>query len=261
MNIRTHELSIDEKIKRKYFRLAVFKGKGGSQTSTTTRNIPAQTANEATLENGLMGYNTTGLNNASNVLNNGVNSIDSTYNPDWSFLSNNYNKTMNNVSNGFSDLTNGNLPSTYAAARQQALNSDLNSTVGSAISGLANRGILNSSVTNNALNNISQNASDSLAKSYSSDLSTYANLLSQQSNNASNTLSGNATAQQSSYYEPTSLLSYASQLATPSQNMYNTMYSGRMGTSGTTQTQSSNNGKGNTLQAAAQIASAYYGAQ
>ncbi|WP_196592415.1 hypothetical protein [Pectinatus frisingensis] len=252
MNFRRHELTLDEKVKRKYFRLAVFKGKGGSQTSTTTRNIPAQTANEATLENGLMNYNTTGLNNASNVLNKAINSADSTYNPDYSTLANNYNNSLSSAlssySNGMSDVLNGKLSDSYTSNREKALNSELSSTVGSAISGLANRGILNSSVTNNALNNISQNASNALASEYSSDLAQQANLLGQnysnQVSNTNNVLSGNESAQSSSYTKPNSLFSYASSLATPAQNMYNTMYSGRMNSGGTTTTQSGDSGKG-----------------
>ena len=227
---------------QRYFRRCHFKG--GGQTTTQTRNVPQQTANEASLESGLMKYNTTGMNNADSILNQAVSALNGTTNVDWSDLLNKYNSTMSDVGSGYNDVANGALPSTYSAARQQALNSDLNSTVGSAISALGSRGILNSSITNNALNNISQNASDTLAKQYSSDLSTQANLLNQKAGNASNVMAGNAAAEQNSYYKPTSLFNYASQLATPAQNMYNTMYSGRMNSAGMTTTQSGGGGSG-----------------
>jgi hypothetical protein len=236
------------------FDLQLFGDGGGTQT--TTRNIPAESAEEAQLKSGLMGYDTTGLNNAASVLQKAISSIGNAYTPNWSNLENNYNNTMNNVSNGYSSLANGELPSTYAAARQQALNSDLQSTVGSSISSLANRGILNSSVTNSALNNISQNASNTLAKNYSSDLSNYANLLNSQAANAANTLSGNATGQSSSYVPASSLFSYASQLASPAQNMWSTMYSGRMNSGGTTTTQS-DDGKGGLWSGIGSLGSAY----
>lgn len=227
----------NEVIASRYFHHAHFKGGGGTQT--TTKNIPDQTANEASLENGLVSYDKTGLNSASGLLSQGIDAINKTYNPDWQNLGSNYNQTMADVSNGYNDLANGNLPTSFAAARQQALNSDLTGTVGSAISSLGSRGILNSSVTNNAMNNISQNASDTLAKNYSSDLSTEASLLNQKASNAANVLSNNAVAQNASYTEPTSLLNFASQLSTPAQNMYNTMYAGRMNSAGTTTTQKS----------------------
>lgn len=213
-------------------------GDDSSQTTTTERNIPAQSANEAELENGLMGYNRSSLSGAQSALGKYMSALNGTYMPDWSTLADNYNKTMSGVNSGYSTLANGELPTAYATARQKSLQDDLTSTVGSSISDLANRGILNSSVTNRALDDISQNASDTLAKQYTNDLSTQANLLGQQSSNALSTLSGNSTAQGASYVPASTLLGYASQLYSNPYNMYNTMYSGRMNSAGTTTTQS-----------------------
>lgn len=215
-------------------------GDDSSKTTTTERNIPAQSANEAELENGLMGYNRSSLSGAQSALGKYMSALNGTYTPDWSTLADNYNNTMSGVNSGYSTLANGELPTAYATARQKALQDDLTSTVGSSISGLANRGILNSSVTNRALDDISQNASDTLAKQYTNDLSTQANILGQQSSNALSTLSGNSTAQGASYVPASTLLSYASQLYSDPYNMYNTMYSGRMNSGGTTTTQKSN---------------------
>jgi len=234
------------------FRHVHFKGGGGTQT--TSKNIPAQTANEASLENGLVSYDKSGLNSASGLLSQGIDAISKTYNPDWQNLGSAYNQTMSDVSNGYNDLVNGNLPTGFATARQQALNSDLTGTVGNTISSLGSRGILNSSVTNNAMNNISQNASDTLAKNYSNDLSTEANLLNQKASNASGILTNNATAENASYTQPTSLLNFASQLSTPAQNLYNTMYTGRMNSAGTTTTQ--NDGGASTWGAVGSVGSA-----
>lgn len=235
----------------------IFGGDDSSSTQTTVRNIPNETAEEAQLKNGLMSYNTTGLNNAASILSKAISSINDAYTPGWSTLANNYNNTMSGVNSGYSTLANGELPTAYATARQKALNSDLQGTVGNSISSLANRGILNSSVTNNALNNISQNASDTLAKNYLSDLTTQANLLNSQASNAADTLSGNATAQSASYVPASSLFSYASQLATPAQNMWGTMYSGRMNSAGsTTTTNTSDNGKGSLWSGIGQLGAA-----
>ena len=323
-------------LEKKYFRHAHFKGGKGS-TQTQSRTIPNQTANEASLEKGLMNYNLTGLNSASGILNQGVNSIGNTYNPDWSTMAGNYNNaatnynntatnnlksyqnssnnalgtyttasnqylndyqnTMQGINSGYSSLANGELPSAFAANRQNALNSDLTATVGNKINTLGNRGVLNSSVTNQALNDISQDASNTLAKNYSSDLQTESGLLGASANNAStyygnrmnnanslynnqtgsanniygnqmsnassqygtakDALSANSQAQSSSYTQPTSLLGYASQLSTPSQNMFNTMYSGRMGTAGVNQT--SNDGGAGLWSGMAQLGSAAIG--
>ena len=264
----------------------LFGGDDSSQTTTTERNIPDETPEEAALKNALLPYVQQALSGASSTLSKGLSSLNNTYNPDWSSqisnytsgtnsnLSNynnsiasalaNYNSGMSGVSKGYSDLANGNLPSSYATARQQALNSDLTETIGSAISSLAERGIVDSTNTNSALNNISQNASDTLAKNYSSDLSTAASLLGQQASNLGNIYSANsgtaknlygstadtlnnnftntAKAQTASYMPTSSLLSYASQLYSPASNMWSNMYSGRMNSAGTTTTQQSSGG-------------------
>lgn len=75
------------------------------------------------------------------------------------------------------DLVNGILPSAYANNRQAALNADLRGTMGSAVNNLANRGVINSSVANKAMDDISQSAADTLAKRYADDIQLEASLL------------------------------------------------------------------------------------
>lgn len=244
-----------------------------------------------------------------------------------------YNSSMGRQSGKWDDLVNGVLPSAYATNRQNALNADLRGTVGNAVNSLGNRGIMNSSVTNKALGDISQNASDTLYKNYLNDLSMEADLLGRQGQtykdiydasvgnanniygnrmnsyngimNQANTLYGNqtagaggilgantnlydrqmsniqsqydtgynrqrdsanlwanglnswidnafkandnnfnaaATAQTASYQPVTQMLDYSNQMMAPAQNMYNQMYSGRMGTGSTTTTKSDGGG-------------------
>ena len=231
--------------------------KGESSTTVQQRNIPAQTANEAALERNLMPYAQNGVTTATGLINKANTSLDSVPTLDWNSLLSNYNKSMSDVNSGYTDLANGVLPSAYATARQKALNSDLTGTVGSAISSLANRGIVNSSVTDSALNNISQNAANTLAKNYTTDLETESGLLNSRANNASNVLSGNATAQAASYVPASTLYGYASQLATPAQNLYNTMYSGRMQSAGTSTTQNQDDGGSSTWGAIGTLGSAF----
>lgn len=200
-----------------------------------------------------------------------------------------YNDEMNGVKGQYRDLTNGVLPSAYSEARQKALNVDLSKTIGSLVNSYGNRGVLNSSVTNKALADVSDSAADTLARQYTSDLSTEANLLNGRTsmlgdifgknygvasdqyhygkdtadsiyqNSASNAASrygmgkdaadslyqgavNNAqaqfqnrmSAQQASTVPASTLLEYASQLYGPASNLFNTMYSGRMGTGSTT---------------------------
>lgn len=98
-------------------------------------------------------------------------------------LANEYNGALLQNKNAMNAITSGELPSAYQAARQKALNNDLESTLGSAVSGLASRGIINSSQADSALNNISKNASNTLAAQYAQDLNQAANLNTQALNN------------------------------------------------------------------------------
>lgn len=99
-------------------------------------------------------------------------------------LANEYNGALLKNQNAMDSITNGQLPTAYADARRQALNNDLQATVGNAVSGLASRGIVNSSITDNALNDISKNASNTLAAQYANDLNQAAALNSQAFNNS-----------------------------------------------------------------------------
>jgi hypothetical protein len=274
----------------------------GDTTTTTTRNIPEQTADEASLQSGLMGYAGTGLSSASGLLDQANTGLANTYNPNWTTLGNNYtdstnnalsnyntnsanslskyetaagnalnnyNGTMSGVTDAYQSLANGVLPTAYATNRQAALNADLTGTVGTALNGLGSRGVLNSSVTGQALNNISQNASNTLANDYTTDLGTESGLIGNQATQASNVyntnygnangiygneasnntntynnantsannlLTGASTAQTGSYYAPLEDLSAAGSEANSASNLFNTLYSGRMGTAGATQT-------------------------
>lgn len=209
--------------------------KGGGSKTTTSRTIPNATGAELSLQDGLTRYNQTGLNNAAGVLSRAVSSIDRQYNPDWNALAGNYNNISSQAANGYSSLMRGELPSAYAAARQKALADDLKGTVGNSISSLASRGVLNSSVTNKALDDVSKDAASQLAKSYASDLAKYSSILGAAQQSGLQTLAGNQLAQNASEQKTNSLFDYANQLANPAQQMWGTMYSGRMGTGTTSQ--------------------------
>lgn len=259
------------------FDLQLFGGGKGEEHSTSSREIPFATGNEKLLETGLLGYNTNGLNSASGVLNSGVSKIGDTYSPNWQNVLDKYNTSLgsalgdytqgiNKMYDAYSSLADGNLPAAYAKNRQAALQDDLDNTVGSTVNNLGNRGVINSSVTNKALSDISQNASDTLAKQYTQDLQTQSGLIGNQSNtiaNAYNTFSNAAqssfdntgVAQTGSYSQPTQYLSWANSLSSPAQSMWQNYYNGRMGT-GTTST-TKDDGGASTWGAIGQLGSAY----
>lgn len=98
-------------------------------------------------------------------------------------LANEYSGALLQNQNAMNAITSGQLPTAYQEARQKALNNDLESTLGSAVSGLASRGIINSSQADSAINNISKNASNTLAAQYAQDLNQAAGLNTQALNN------------------------------------------------------------------------------
>lgn len=103
-----------------------------------------------------------------------------------------YNAAMKNNSTTMQGLLNGVLPSSYSENRQKALQSDLTNTVGNTLSGLASRGIINSSQADSAFNDISRNASNTLAAQYGNDMQTAAGLAGQAYNSQLAGINGKA---------------------------------------------------------------------
>lgn len=97
---------------------------------------------------------------------------------------------------GVAGLTQGVLPSAYQQNMEASLMSGVNNTVGSAINDLAQRGVLNSSVTNKAMSDISKNVSDTMAQQYQNNIGTLNGLYGQQSSLAGTPITLNAAAQE-----------------------------------------------------------------
>ena len=83
---------------------------------------------------------------------------------DYNQLLNNANQQTSAAQQGVANLTQGILPSAYQQNMENAIRSGVNNTMGSTLNNLGARGILNSSVTNTAMNDISKNAADTMAR-------------------------------------------------------------------------------------------------
>lgn len=134
----------------------------------------------------------TGANNANNGYIGGIGNAMQTYQEGNKYLDSDYQKAMADNAGIMSGLLSGDLPSAYAQNRQKALQSDLDATMGNTLSSLADRGIINSSVANQSMNDISKNAANALAANYISDMGTAANLANSAYNNQLNGLNGRA---------------------------------------------------------------------
>lgn len=110
------------------------------------------------------------------------------------------NDTAQNIINAqrenVNQLQQGVLPGQYQTNMENAIRSGVQNTLGQSINGLANRGVLNSSVTQGALNDISRNASDTMAQQYQNNINTLGNLAQQQTENATaNTVASSANSE------------------------------------------------------------------
>lgn len=133
-----------------------------------------------------------GANNANNGYIGGIGNAMQTYQEGNKYLDGDYQRAMDDNAGIMSGLLSGDLPSAYAQNRQKALQSDLDATMGNTLSSLADRGIINSSVANQSMNDISKNAANALAANYTSDMGTAANLANSAYNNKLNGLNGRA---------------------------------------------------------------------
>lgn len=200
-------------------------GKGGETSSSSSYQPSAQ-------EQQIMQYMAdnaanaqTGITSLINQFNTGVQS-DSFKN----LLSNSSN-LISSGQNMYSSLMNGQLPTAYTENMTDAIKTGVNNTVGSYTNSLANRGVLNSSVTNKALNDVESNVANTMAQQYSNNISTLGNLAGQQIQSAT------------AGYQPYSTLA---SLGQSQHNTYiNSPVSALRGSGTTTSTQ--NDGSGNSL--------------
>lgn len=95
-----------------------------------------------------------------------------------------------------SDLTQGIVPQSYLDNMSEAVQSGVQNTVGDVVNSLGSRGVLNSSVTNKALGDISGNVADTMAQNYQNAIATQSQLAGQQINNATAGITTSAAAQE-----------------------------------------------------------------
>lgn len=102
------------------------------------------------------------------------------------------NSAIASTNSTLSQLQNGQLPSAYLQNMSDAIKSGVTNTVGSNINDLGNRGVLNSSVTNKAMNDIENNVSNTMAQNYLNNINTVSGLANNQLSNTLNTTGANA---------------------------------------------------------------------
>lgn len=109
-----------------------------------------------------------------------------------------YRDTYDRYSGVRSRLINGELPSRYMDNMAESMRSAINRTMGANLNSLANRGVINSSVAQGAMDDISRNVSDAMAQKYLDSINTVGGLLTSGVSDAVNLLGnqGNLYGQQ-----------------------------------------------------------------
>lgn len=165
---------------------------GTVQVDYNTMNKNAQnqianaTSNMAALAKDNNAANTA-ANNALSSISNQMGTLANKTSASLGNLAGTYTGATNKANATLGQLANGNVPSAYQENMEKSIQSALNNTLGKAVSNLGNRGVLNSSVTSSALNDIEKNAADSVAQQYQQNIGQAANLTQQQMGNSTGT--------------------------------------------------------------------------
>lgn len=115
---------------------------------------------------------------------------------DYNQMNQNAQGQIAGAQNTVGNLANGVLPGAYQQNMQDAIAKTVENTVGKQINSLGSRGVLNSSVTNQALNDASTAAAEATAQNYLNNIGVLSGLAGQQAQLASQPLTTSAAAQE-----------------------------------------------------------------
>lgn len=166
---------------RHSFDLQMFKGKGSSTTTYTAspeeRELIAQQLKyQQAFYPNVLALNDT----AKDLLFGSYGTVQADYNK----MNEDAQQQIANAQQNIGNLQQGILPESYTQNMTDSIRSGVTNTVGSALNSLGNRGVLNSSVTNSALNDIDKNVANTMAQQFQNNIATQSQLAGQQIQNA-----------------------------------------------------------------------------
>lgn len=115
---------------------------------------------------------------------------------DYNNLAQNATQQVTAAQQGVAGLTQGQLPAAYQQNMENSIKSGVENSVGSMVNDLAGRGVLNSSVANNALAGINSAAANAMAEQYQNNIGVLNGLYGQQASLAGQNIATNAAAQE-----------------------------------------------------------------
>lgn len=115
---------------------------------------------------------------------------------DYGQMNNTAQNQIASAQQGLSSLAQGNLPTAYTDNLQSALNRSLSSSLGSTLQNLGSRGILNSSVTNTAIQGLAVSAANAMTNNYQNAINQLSNLYTNQIASATSPITASSAAQE-----------------------------------------------------------------
>ena len=232
-------------------------GKGGS---STTVQSPAPTPQELRLQDVQAQYAEKTAPTALALQNMGANMI--LTNPgvmpvNYTQMGNDAVQGAQNLQGQYASLAQGNLNPQYLANKMAYINDGMQGTIGNTLNSLGSRGILNSSVTSGAMDDIGRNINTQLAGSYNNDLASQQSLLNSQAGMLSQPMALANSAQNASIDIPAKLLALSQGQQSDTSSLLNTLSSNRINDKTTTQTSQGSGLLGGLLSGVG----AYYGAK
>lgn len=231
-------------MKKFYFDLQMFKGKG---SSTTTYQMSPE---ERALLVKQMGYldkiypNMIQLNNrAGDILWNSF--ADTQY--DFNNANQKAQQQINEAQQGLGNLTNGQLPQAYTDNMTASVQSGVQNSVGNLLNNMANKGVVNSSVMTQGMNDISKNVADTMANKFTDNVQTLGSLYNDRINNAGQGITTAAGAQDAAINIPKQMWQLSLGLDSANSGTLGQI----AGKYGTTTTKQNGNGLGSFLGSAA----------
>lgn len=146
---------------------------------------------------------------------------------------------------GLGQLTNGQLPQAFIDNSTQYVQSGVQNSVGRLLNNLGNKGVVNSSVMNQGMNDISKNVADTMAQSYNNNIQTLGNLYNDQMTGAGQGITTAAAAQDAAINIPKQMWQLSLGLDSANSGTLGQI-AGKYGTTTTTQ-KSSGGGLGSFL--------------
>lgn len=121
---------------------------------------------------------------------------------DYNALANNAMGQVTQAQQGVAGLTQGQLPAEYQANMEAAIKSGVENTVGSMVNNLGARGVLNSSVTDKAIQGINDSVANTMAQNFTNNIGVLNGLYGQQASLAGQNIATAAGAQEAAANMP-----------------------------------------------------------